>query len=131
MPTAVRGSAESLKGSHRMGDGGIFLTTSAHLSLINAYRKNLIWLDSIFKRAQNNFSPSTRSNKSQCVFLQPTQLKIATDKTSKRRGENRNVIFCSYYWFLKSIESFLSTSFIYIPFLNCLLLIHNLFFIVL
>jgi hypothetical protein len=29
LPTAVRGGAESLKGSHRIGDGKIFLKTSA------------------------------------------------------------------------------------------------------
>ncbi len=34
MPTAVRGGAESLKGSHRMGDQPIFLKTSAPYSFM-------------------------------------------------------------------------------------------------
>ncbi len=41
-PTAARGGAESLQGSHRMGNWRIFLTTSLPLSLINTYRMNQI-----------------------------------------------------------------------------------------
>ncbi len=53
-PTAVRRGAKSLKGSHRMGNGQIFLKTSAPLSLTKAFRMSLISagsisLDSIFK----------------------------------------------------------------------------------
>ncbi len=40
--TAVRGGAESWKGSHKKGDGWIFLKTSSPLSLIKAFRMNLI-----------------------------------------------------------------------------------------
>jgi hypothetical protein len=42
LPTAVRRGAKSLKGSHRMGNGQIFLKTSAPLSLTKAFRMNLI-----------------------------------------------------------------------------------------
>jgi hypothetical protein len=37
LPRAIRGGVESLKGAHRMGDGQIFLKTSAPLSLIKAF----------------------------------------------------------------------------------------------
>ncbi len=36
-PTAVRGGSESLKGSHRMGDGRIFQKIPAPLSFIKAF----------------------------------------------------------------------------------------------
>ncbi len=42
LPTAVQVGAETLKGSHRMGDGRIFLKTSAALSLIRAFQMSLI-----------------------------------------------------------------------------------------
>jgi hypothetical protein len=53
---AVQVGAETLKDSHRMGDGRIFLKTSAPLSLIRAFQMRLILagsisLDSTFKWA--------------------------------------------------------------------------------
>jgi hypothetical protein len=53
MLSAVRDGVESLKGSHRIGEGRIFLKT-APASLIKTYRMNLfsvrsISLDSSFK----------------------------------------------------------------------------------
>jgi hypothetical protein len=56
LPTAVRNGAESLKGSHRMGDGPIFLKASSPHSSMTTYRMNLlsaksISLDSTFNLA--------------------------------------------------------------------------------
>ncbi len=47
LPIAVRGGAESLKGSHKMGDGRIFLKTFAPLSFIKTFRMDLISARSI------------------------------------------------------------------------------------
>jgi hypothetical protein len=54
VPITVRDGAVTLKGSHKMGDGRIFLKTSAPLSLMTTYRMCLILarsisLDSTFK----------------------------------------------------------------------------------
>jgi len=53
LPTSVRGNAEFLKGSQKLGDGSIFLKTSAPHSLMTTYRMNLLFrsisLDSNFK----------------------------------------------------------------------------------
>jgi hypothetical protein len=42
LQTAVGDGAVTLKGSHSMGDGWIFLKVSAPHSLMTTYRKNLI-----------------------------------------------------------------------------------------
>ncbi len=56
-PTTVRGGAESLKCSHKIEDGQIFLKTSASHSLMTTYRIKLlstrsISLGSTFKRSR-------------------------------------------------------------------------------
>jgi hypothetical protein len=58
LPTAVRGGADSLYGYHTIGDGRIFLKTSAPLSLKKGFQKNIIStgsisLDSTFKKVKN------------------------------------------------------------------------------
>jgi len=45
LPTAVQGGVKSLKGSLRMWERRIFLKTSPPLSLIKAFRMNLISAD--------------------------------------------------------------------------------------
>jgi hypothetical protein len=47
LPTAIRDGAVTLKGSHRMGDGPIFLKTSASHSLMKSYRMDLLSARSI------------------------------------------------------------------------------------
>ncbi len=47
LPTVIRGSSESLNGSQKMGDGGIFLNTSAPHSLIKTFWMKLISAGSI------------------------------------------------------------------------------------
>ncbi len=80
-PNSQALSTESLKGSqNRMGDGWIFLKTSAPLSFLKDFRKKLflpgsIWLNSICKQCNRvpvKFIQWTESNK-KVNFLQFTQ----------------------------------------------------------
>jgi hypothetical protein len=47
LPITVQYGTVALKGSHKMGDGPIFLKTSAPLSLMTTYRMSLILAGSI------------------------------------------------------------------------------------
>jgi hypothetical protein len=55
LPTAVQVGAETLKDSHRMGDGRIFQKTSALLSLIRAFQMRLILAGSISLDTDSTF----------------------------------------------------------------------------
>jgi hypothetical protein len=63
MPTDVQDGAESLKVSHRMGDGPILLKTSALTSLMTTYRMNLF--------SVRSFSLDSTFNVVKCIEVNP------------------------------------------------------------
>jgi hypothetical protein len=66
-PTTVQGGRKSLKGSHRMEDGQIFLKTSAPLSLIENYRMNLLSAGSISQ--ESTFKVKSKQVKTDSNFF--------------------------------------------------------------
>jgi hypothetical protein len=83
----VVGGAEYLKGFHRMEDGQIFLKTCAPLSLISAFRTNLISARSILLASTFKDNFQTEEGR---FFLPPSTYKVnieiwAQEQVKKKR----------------------------------------------